>query len=657
MQQNAISPRVALFVTTVVLAGGTVLAMSAHGLWQAPIGNQWLLFALLTVVSSAFPLRVPGITASLSVADAFVFAPVLIYGPEPATIIVALDGLVLSLLNKRRRLYRTVFNVAGPAVSLWTAAQAFTLLAPDQSPRDLVTTIELLGALGVLTAAYFAFNSGLNALAVAIESGRSFWQVWAGFRWTALNHFGGASLAVLISSSSEDGLNLVALVMLVPLLTIFYLSFRTTMARAEEANSHLAQLNKLYLSTIETLAMAIDAKDQITHGHIRRVQQYAVGLARKLGVSGTSSLKAIEAAALLHDMGKLAIPEHILNKPGKLSAAEFETMKKHADIGADILSRIDFPYPVVPIVRYHHEHWDGKGYPTGIAGEAIPIGARILSVVDCFDALTSDRPYRRALSDEAAIRILLERRGTMYDPRVVDTFIAAYRELAPREADPSTAEDSMAPLVNVRVPEVEGTEAAPMPDESVSAAGLLGSLRDLAGGTPLSTVAWRVSAQFEAVMPVTLTAFYLYDLKRGDLKLAEACGVHRSMPPDLRIRLGERLSGWVAANRRPIRNGDAALDFLGLRGPSGLPLGSCISVPLVAGDELVGVMTLYSDAPSAFTPEQCGLVEWAAPVVAHLVRGSVDLQTVRRGVRHATATPDRDAERRDQQLPLWGRAS
>src|SRR4029077_8021012 len=133
--------------------------------------------------------------------------------------------------------------------------------------------------------------------------------------------------------------------------------------------------------------------------------------------------------ALLHDTGKLAVPEHILNKPGRLTFEEFEKMKLHASVGADILSGIAFPYPVVPIVRHHHENWDGSGYPSGLSGTEIPIGARILAVVDCFDALTSDRPYRPRLSNDEALSILLERRGSMYDPLIVDTFIRFHREL------------------------------------------------------------------------------------------------------------------------------------------------------------------------------------------------------------------------------------
>ncbi|HKP59355.1 MAG TPA: HD-GYP domain-containing protein, partial [Polyangiales bacterium] len=169
-------------------------------------------------------------------------------------------------------------------------------------------------------------------------------------------------------------------------------------------------------------------------GHIRRVQVYTIELAKLLGVKDERQLKAIEAAALLHDMGKLAIPEHILNKPGKLTAAEFEKMKRHAPIGAEILSSIEFPYPVVPIVRHHHENWDGTGYPDRLKGEEIPLGARLLSVVDCFDALTSDRPYRRRMTDEQALAILKDRRGVMYDPAVVDAFVADYRRIMPESS-------------------------------------------------------------------------------------------------------------------------------------------------------------------------------------------------------------------------------
>ena len=189
---------------------------------------------------------------------------------------------------------------------------------------------------------------------------------WKHFPWFSLNYFGGVSAAALLVSYTRT-VDIGAISVILPLLVISYFTYRTSLGRVQDAHKHLEQMNELYMSTIEALAMAVDAKDQITHGHIRRVQVYAVELAKRLGVTDPQQITAIETAALLHDMGKLAIPEHILNKPGKLTAAEFDKMKRHADIGADLLSSIRFPYPVVPIVRHHHENWNGTGYPTGIS--------------------------------------------------------------------------------------------------------------------------------------------------------------------------------------------------------------------------------------------------------------------------------------------------
>src|SRR5205823_13856865 len=200
-------------------------------------------------------------------------------------------------------------------------------------------------------------------------------KLWlSSFAWLSLTYFCGASVAALLvvyNSTLDFGF----LGVIVPVLLVVYFTFKTTIGRVEDSDRHLSQLNALYMSTIETLAMAIDAKDQITHGHIRRVQTYAVSLARAMGVTDEPQIRAIEAAALLHDMGKLAVPEYILNKPGPLTQAEFEKMKLHASVGADILSAIDFPYPVVPIVRHHHESWNGSGYPDGLRGASIPLGA------------------------------------------------------------------------------------------------------------------------------------------------------------------------------------------------------------------------------------------------------------------------------------------
>ena len=333
------------------------------------------------------------------------------------------------------------------------------------------------------------------------------------------------------------------------------------MQRVQDATRHLDEMNALYLSTIETLAMAIDAKDQVTHGHIRRVQLHAISLARQVGVRDHKLLQAIEAAALLHDMGKLAVPEYILNKPGKLTVVEFEKMKLHASVGADILSAIEFPYPVVPIVRHHHENWDGTGYPAGLRGTDIPIGARILSVVDCFDALTSDRPYRPKLSDQEAFAILLDRRGSMYDPFVVDSFMRMHAS-TPIESTKTVITSGGHALVQSRGSSSNGStrldEISASADEALSVYDLS---RALAGGRTVSDAGDVLSKHLRRLIPFSLSVLYIHDHQLGEIEASHASGDVSPLVRGLRIGLGQRLSGWVAANRQTICNSDATLDL------------------------------------------------------------------------------------------------
>src|SRR5947207_6901604 len=320
------------------------------------------------------------------------------------------------MAKRRPEWYRALFNMTAPAVSIWVAAQLlFRAFNIEPLIRQPSTVNTLLAPLIMFTFVYFGLNSGLITLAVAFETGLSPYIIWRdNFRWVSLNYFCGASVALLLVVYTRD-VDLRFIGVIVPLLFVLYFTFKTSMQRVKDANSHVEQVNRLYLSTIETLAMAIDAKDQITHGHIRRVQTLAVGLARRIGVTDTNLIKAIEAAALLHDTGKLAVPEYILNKPGKLTAAEFEKMKVHTTVGARIVSRVRFPYPVEEIVRHHHEKWDGTGYPEGLKGERIPLVARIISVADFYDSTRCDRPYRAGMWREESLALLKRMAGKSFD--------------------------------------------------------------------------------------------------------------------------------------------------------------------------------------------------------------------------------------------------
>lgn len=393
-------------------------------------GPKWLILAALTILSGAATVRLPNVRAEISISETFVFAAVLIFGPGAGVLTVLLDAAVINLkmASKRKalRLDRALFNLAAPSLAVWLGGGVMALAgvpAVQGWTGEPVTLQRLIPPLVGFAIVYFGINSGLVATAIGIAQHASPYRVWHDhFAWLSLNYLSAASISSLlvVVYQTDPGWPFLAVV---PLLLILYVTFRESMARVADANHHIGELNQLYLATVQTLAAAIDAKDQVTHGHIKRVQNYARELAVAIGIKSEVQLKAIQAAAVLHDTGKIAIPEAILNKPGPLTSDEFEVMKQHAAMGADIISSVNFPYPVEPIVRYHHESWDGSGYPEGLIGTDIPIGARILSVVDCFDALTSDRPYRKQLSDLEAIEILLARRGKMYDPLVVDTFL------------------------------------------------------------------------------------------------------------------------------------------------------------------------------------------------------------------------------------------
>jgi putative nucleotidyltransferase with HDIG domain len=398
-----------------------------------------------------------------------------------------------------------------------------------------------------------------------------------------------------------DRIDGTVLSIILPLLLISYLTFRTSMGRLEDANKHVEQLNDLYLSTIETLAMAVDAKDQITHGHIRRVQVYAVELAKRLGVKEERQLKALAAAALLHDMGKLAIAEHILNKPGPLTSSEFDKMKRHADIGADLLSSIRFPYPVTPIVRHHHENWNGTGYPSGIAGTDIPLGARILSVVDCFDALTSDRPYRPRLTTDDAFKILSERRGSMYDPLVVDAFVAAYTEIAPAATLAGQQARSLVPVLS----EADANPPAlrDISDNAAQASRLSQFSAELERVRTLRDAMLIVNQYVRLLTPASVCAFFRYSNDSDTLTCVEATHDAAHLLVGLTIKKGERIIGWVAAHDSIITNSDATLDLYQLASHFDPKLRSAIAAPLRIDGKLIAVLSAYATRREPFTSD------------------------------------------------------
>jgi putative nucleotidyltransferase with HDIG domain len=616
-QRQPAGPSSALrvYLQVVVSAGALVLVASAFAAIRTPYPLGWLALAALAMGTGSLRLNFASGSANMAIDDTFVITTALLFGPGPATLAIAANSLLVSC-RRRMPARQCAFNTAATAVSMWTGAQTFFLSA--RVPPLIVAmppVASLVAPLLALTIVYFGLNSGLMAIVVGLDSRQSPLEIWRRhFQALSINYFGAASVSFCLILLIQQA-SIVAMLVVVPLLAVFHLTLRSSFGRAEDARRHLGDMDRLYLSTVETLAMAIDAKDDVTHSHVRRVQAYATGLARALGIADEPTLKAIEAAALLHDTGKLAVPEHILNKPGKLTDAEFEKMKRHVDVGADILALVHFPYPVEPIVRCHHENWDGSGYPRGVAGEAIPIGARILSVVDCFDALTSDRPYRGRMTDDAALDILRERSGRMYDPRVVDEFIRVYRNI-PVGAAESIEQRAVMQRITQSRHEID-TPQDPAPDVTTSAPGNLLAFvslsRLVSGEGNIDDVLALSSKLIADVIPGASGAWYLPEAGSDRLVAAETFGPAAAALRGASIEVGERLTGWVAASRQPIVNSDAALDLGPRAQAASPPLRGCMSIPVIAGSSLVAVLSLYAEVQDAFTGDQRRLVQMVAP--------------------------------------------
>jgi len=423
---------------------------------------------------------------------------------------------------------------------------------------------------------------------------------------------------------------------LLPVVYIIYRYYRRYLDHLEAEKTHIEEMAALHLRTIEALALAIEAKDRTTHAHLSRVRAYAVQIGEAMGLSG-AEMEALRAASLLHDIGKLAVPEHIVCKPGRLTPEEFEVMKIHPVVGAEILQRVEFPYPVAEIVRAHHEKWDGSGYPNGVRGEDIPIGARILAVVDCLDALTSDRHYRPALPLELAMAELSRLSGTAFDPTVVDTLQQVYTDLD--SGDRSTPPRKLCTDVKVErgeapaagfelsgpVPEHGGTEcefqssAASREVEEL----LHDMARDLSNSLLLEEILSAVADRLRRLVPYDAIAVYV--ARQGRLVPEFVDGERSRSLSFLDIPIGQGLSGWVARTGRPVLNGNPAVEAAWpATSPDLAALHSAAAVPLMGYRGPVGVLTLYRTEPDAFSRDHIQLLlaatSKASPAIDNALR-------------------------------------
>jgi len=398
-----------------------------------------------------------------------------------------------------------------------------------------------------------------------------------------------------------------------------YLIYCSARTRLQSKTSEIEALSKLHLATAEALATAIDAKDQTSHCHVRRVQIYAAGMGEVFGLS-LDEIAALKAGALLHDIGKLAVPPHILNKPGPLTHAEFEKMKIHTVVGAQILGRVDFPYPVIPIIRHHHEQWDGRGYPDRLRGEQIPITARIISVVDCFDSIREDRPFRRGMTLDEATALLLRGSGIHFDPVVVEQFIkhlprfdAEIERLGLQHQCANYSTEPPIQLSEVDMSQTRERGSYIAYDQIKKAHREVYALYEIARtfGTSLNvehTLEILVD-KVGHVVPFDTCIVYFYDDQKGYATARHVAGKHAQRLSGRCIALGEGVTGFALANRSAVNQLHPSLDFTDINPDAGVKYRSMASLPLFKDDVLLGALSVYSAELEQYTDDHMRLLE------------------------------------------------
>jgi diguanylate cyclase (GGDEF)-like protein/putative nucleotidyltransferase with HDIG domain len=606
--------------------------------------GSWLLLLLIAIASSPLTVRVSsddGILRSReSIADSFVLLAVMLYAVPPSDTAgpaVLLGAIVAFVSTFRIATNREVVLKTGMAVvSTFIAASLYGALIdlfagqselPAQGALPLnVFLIPLL----VVAALQYALSTIATAWFISFEAGKfTLIPTPETVVWTLTTKLAGAASALLFYAAVlNKTLAYAVLGLLISLLV--YLLYRFNERRLEqlrdaeaERRRHVEEMAEIHMNTIESLAIAIDAKDQTTHGHVRRTQLYATQMGKLFNVS-ESELRALHAGALLHDIGKLAVPEYILNKPGKLTEAEFAKMKIHPTVGGDILKRVNFPYPVEDIVRYHHEKWDGSGYPKGLKAESIPLVARIISVVDFYDATRCDRPYRKGMKREESIALLRSMVGNAFDPKVVEMFIQHVEEFD-RMIDLQDIKEQVAsaPVADTQTstkpdaglaPDILGVAEEGSPFRSITEAqrevfALHEIAQTIGSSLNLSDTVTLVANKLRAIVPFETCVIYLVDDLSGKAIAAHVVGEEVEVFKRRRINIGDGITGWVIANARSMCNASPDLDLIGIPDEIVKRFRGVLVSPLLREDGAFGAIALYSQSRTSYTTEHVRLLE------------------------------------------------
>ena len=389
---------------------------------------------------------------------------------------------------------------------------------------------------------------------------------------------------------------------LVAMLCLAARRLRAQRGQLEHERARTRATMELHLATTEALALAIEAKHQTTPNHLQRVRCYADGLARALGMT-EDEVESVRTAALLRDIGKLAVPEQILTKSGPLTAEEFQKLRAHPKVGAEIVAGVPFPYPVAPLILGHHERWDGRGYPAGLKAHEIPLGARILCLVDRFEALTSEGPDHKAIGSDAALVLIQQDSGAAFDPQVVSTFSRVMSQLCveaglEEDAVRRSGSHSAGPDGEPRIADSAYFRTAGSVFNDIALAhretyALYQIAQAMGTSLGVSDTMALISSKLSSLVPFEACALFLYSGETESLVCRFATGTDADLLRTLTLRSGQGLAGWVARQRRPLVNARPDADLEAMHLNARTTLESALVCPLIFGQRLIGTLAVY----------------------------------------------------------------
>jgi HD-GYP domain-containing protein (c-di-GMP phosphodiesterase class II) len=411
----------------VVLAGASAITLATIRQALAQERAWLMMLALALIVAPLGALYIPGLKAKVVLGEMVTFSCALLFGPNAAVIAALADGTIISL-KVTRNPRKFIYNVASMAASMAAAAFATRVVFPDFGTSNARPVASVILETALFTLLYFVISTSLIAAYIAASKGEPVLKLWKeNFLWTSISFIAsGATALAAYYLVGRFGYTIFLVFMGVMMLV--FLFYRTYFRKVEDANQRAGQMEELNYRTIEALIAALGAIGYATKMNIRRVERLAVELGRRAGCS-EDEIRALRIAAMLHDVGNMAVPQQILEKPGALTVEEFGKVKVHPRIGAMMVESIGFPFPVAAVIRHHHERFDGTGYPDGLKGQEIPLSARVLGLVDCYNALTVDRPYRQRLSRSEALELMRGLSGKAFDPGLFEEFLSVVSEV------------------------------------------------------------------------------------------------------------------------------------------------------------------------------------------------------------------------------------